>query len=397
MRNEQIAFYLAIKNIFSRPSLFLLVVGVVAVSFTNSLFMSGVFSGMIRSMEGGLIDSTYSNIVIEPEEDDPYFEDAASIMKNIESVRGVEAVTRRINLDAILEHDDRTVPPLFLVGIDPDREAELSNIPEKIRDGSYLEPSDSKEILLGADIANIHHQNLKPDEDTLGVEIGERVNVLHANGFKDEYRVKGIYFSKALIVDHMAMIPISDAEDILGKTDIATQILVKVPKGEEVSYIQEFRMIGIEGKIFTWKEKGSFVNFITNSYTVISAIVTSFSLMTVAIALFIVLYIQVTNRKKQIGILKAVGLDDRIIFLAYILQSVIYGIFGLIFGIMLFQLVYTYFESNPLETALGDVVPFQDSRTLAFNGLLIICISMVGGFIPSYYAAKENIIRSLWG
>jgi putative ABC transport system permease protein len=393
----KIGIFLALKNSFSKLRVFFLVVSIIAISLANSLFLSGVFGGMTKAMGDQLIENTYSNIIIEPYEGNQFIENADSVMKKIESVPGVQGVTRRILFGATIESKNKILSPLIFYGVDPIRELEVSNVDQFIPDGEYFEPQDSNEIILGSMFANDLYQFFIPKEDTLQVASGDKVNIVFSNGVKREYHVKGIVASKAIMTEHMSFIPIKDVEDVYGYEDVASQIFVKVPTGEESEYIEKLRFLGINGEIYNWERKASFSKFISEAFDVVNAIVIFFSLVVVSVAIFIIQYIQITQRKKQIGILKAIGIEKNSLLIAYAIQALIYGVIGIIFGLVLFLAILTYFEQNPLETTLGFLVPHLGIEVILINCVFIVIVSLIGGIVPAQLALKENIIKAIWG
>jgi putative ABC transport system permease protein len=236
-----------------------------------------------------------------------------------------------------------------------------------------------------------------PKEDTLQVERGDKVTIVFSNGVSREYHVKGIIASKAIMAEHMSFIPIRDVEEIYGLDDVASQIFVKVPSGEESVYIEKLRFLGINGEIYHWKRKASFSKFISEAFDVVNVIVIFFSLIVISVAIFIIQYIQITQRKKQIGILKAIGIEKSSLLFAYAFQSLIYGVIGIVFGLLIFFAILTYFEQNPLETSLGFLAPYLGFEVIVVNCVLIVIVSLIGGIVPAQLTLKQNIIKAIWG
>ena len=72
------------------------------------------------------------------------------------------------------------------------------------------------------------------------------------------------------------------------------------------------------------------------------------SLIVGAALILIIIYINVLNRKKEIGILKAVGISPHSIVLSYAFISLFYVSLGIIAGLILYFLLMFYFTINPV-------------------------------------------------
>ena len=88
--------------------------------------------------------------------------------------------------------------------------------------------------------------------------------------------------------------------------------------------------------------------------TVLSEVV---SLIVAAFMIFIIIYINTLNKKKQIGILKAVGITPQSIMFSYMLISLFYVAFGVLVGLLLLAVIFVYLNANPLV--------FYETMTLA--------------------------------
>ena len=87
-------------------------------------------------------------------------------------------------------------------------------------------------------------------------------------------------------------------------------------------------------KIWTFQEKGQgFVNDAIRSFEIINAISTMVSLVIAIVVIFIVIFINTINKRRQIGILKAIGINKKIIIYSYIIQVLIIATCGILLGL----------------------------------------------------------------
>lgn len=122
-----------------------------------------------------------------------------------------------------------------------------------------------------------------------------------------------------------------------------------------------------------------------------------------------VMTISVLERRKEIGIIKSLGGDDKDIFVIFLLESVFLGIFGWLFGILLAfgtgriisTLAINLINSNPewkenLATFnISEFTPVFPWQLLAITFGLAVFFTSISGLIPSIRAAKQNIVEVL--
>lgn len=395
LRILRTAFFLALKNIAARRTLPVLLTLIIGISYANLLFFSGVMNGMAYRMDSQTVENAYSNIIIEPGSGKQYIENADSMVKKIEGVPGVIAVAARYQMPGVLQYKDRAVTSPLFFSVDAERD--LSALRNYVTAGEYLDKNDVGYIVIGKEVSGRYGRTMMPEDETLGAEIGNRIRVTYTNGVTREYKVKGVVDTEFWYPDHGAFITKKEAEMVLGVSNKASQVLVKVPMGSEEHYVAELKKAGIGSEIKTWRDKADFSARISQSFGMINAIITAVGLFTVAVTIFIILYINVTQRRRQIGILKAIGIDDGVIALSYLLQAVLYAVAGIIVGLLITGAAIGYVASHPLNLPMGPTTLVIYDYEKANAAVSIFAVALIGAIIPALRAARENIIKAIWG
>ena len=104
------------------------------------------------------------------------------------------------------------------------------------------------------------------------------------------------------------------------------------------------------------------------------------SLIVGAALILIIIYINVLHRKKEIGILKAVGITPRSIVFSYGFLSVFYVSLGIFVGLILYFALMFYFQANPFtmyETI--QVIPEIDYLLIIKNIFTMLTMSVIAG------------------
>ncbi len=127
------------------------------------------------------------------------------------------------------------------------------------------------------------------------------------------------------------------------------------------------------------------LGFITISALVIGLI----TLIGAAVGLMNIMLVSVTERTKEIGLIKAIGGRQRSIRLQFLYESIIISLMGAVFGIILGILVGNSFS---LVLNTGFVFPWM---WLIWGVLICTVVGLLAGLYPSLKASRLNPIQAL--
>jgi putative ABC transport system permease protein len=378
----------------------LLNVIVIAFVFTNMIFLPSVISGAVESYNVQTIDFMTSDIIIGPRQDERYIEDADTLLGRINRIPGVVRASARFSMPVSVDFEENTVS-IEVKAFDPRDEVEVTRIHEFLEDGSFLGSGDRDEILLGVLVTG-HEDKSKDFYDSLGgAAVGDVVTVRYANGVVREYRIKGIVRTKSYIADYMAFVTADEIESVLGAgpNTRASEILVKATDDADLSALK--RMIlsfGVGEEVKTWEDATSdIVAESVESFNIINNITVIGSLIIAIVVIFILMTIKTFTNRKQIGILKAIGIKKSVIINSYVMQVIFICTFGVILGLLILEGMVLYFTAFPIEFPDSTVTPLVDPGMLIENTVLLFVSSAVAGFIPAWRITEEKILDAMRG
>lgn len=375
------------------------IVFVLSLIFMNLVFLPSMIGGMSVLFTGMMQDYAYGDIVIEPTGDNPYINNADDVLQKVRAVEGVRAATKRLGVGASVEHKNKVVG-VNITGLLPTEEYEISRYPYIITEGEFLGELARDEIIIGAMIAGTGYGS--EIYDNLGeVRPGSLVDVTYSNGVKKTYKVKGIMTGTFELVDLNALINYKEIEDVYGlEGSKATSVVVRVDKqGTEEQIKDKIREAGVTEQIFTWADKSeSLIKQAMQSIGAINTMTKFVSLIVGAALILIIIYINVLNRKKEIGILKAVGITPGSIVLSYAFISMFYVSLGILAGLVLYFALMFYFQAHPVifyETM--KIRPQIDSMLLIQSIFTMLTMSVIAGILPAWSVSRESILKAIWG
>ena len=157
---------------------------------------------------------------------------------------------------------------------------------------------------------------------------------------------------------------------------------------------------GKEEQVITYTDiVGTLMSSVTDIIDIISYVLIAFvaiSLVVSSIMIGVITYISVLERKKEIGILRAIGASKRNVSQVFNAETIIIGLCAGMIGIGLTLLLLipgnALIHSLAGNTDINAVLPAGYAAILV---LLSVLLTMLGGLIPSSKAAKNDPVMAL--
>ena len=166
------------------------------------------------------------------------------------------------------------------------------------------------------------------------------------------------------------------------------------------SYNSRMEKEGKEEQIITYTDiVGTLMSSVTNIVDIISYVLIAFvaiSLVVSSIMIGVITYISVLERRKEIGILRAIGASKGNISQVFNAETCIIGLCAGLIGIGLTLLLLI--PGNALIHKLADTTAVSASLPVIPALILIVLsvfLTFIGGLIPSKKAAKSDPVTAL--
>lgn len=155
-----------------------------------------------------------------------------------------------------------------------------------------------------------------------------------------------------------------------------------------------------EDKVISYTDYvGTLMSSVTDIINVISYLLIAFvaiSLIVSSIMIGVITYISVLERKKEIGILRAIGASKRNISQVFNAETFIIGLLAGVLGIVITLLLLipgnTLIHEIAGNTSVSAALPIGGAFILI---ILSVILTMIGGLIPSKKAAQEDPVAAL--
>jgi len=312
----------------------------------------------------------------------------------IRKVRGIKEISYYTAAHAKVEFGGEIRYTLIWgVGLDSDLYIESGNL--EIEEGKFLQENDNG-VLLG---------NLYKTGNLLGKEV--RVgNKLTINDH--DVRVRGIIKLKGNPDDdRMVMMDLNYFRILFDTPERIDWMVVQADEGENILEVagrvedKLRKSRGVTEKtqdfdIATPEEILESFQSILNIITVFLAGVAAISLFVGAIGIANTMYTSVVERTKEIGIMKAIGAENKDILTLFLIESGLLGLVGATIGVVLgfgISKLIEYIAATSLGTNLLQTAApaWLIIGSLTFGFL----IGAISGTLPALGASKTNVVDAL--
>ena len=357
----------------------------------NSQFGAGS-TEVISVQAGGLSYGAPGSLVQNP----LTFDDADAISK-LDTVefavgRNIETVTIEYN-NALIVGSVYSVPD----GYYKKTYEVLDDV--EVLNGRLLESGDSGKVYIGYNLAD-------GDANGFGKDIIPGRTIL-ING--KNYEVVGILKKKgSFTYDGTIFMTDNDVEDLSGNKEDVDLISVKVrdkdlidrAKEQIENLLRQRRDVKVgeeDFEVSTPESTLKTVNSVLGAIQAFVIIIASISILIGAIGIVNTMSTSVLERKKEIGIMKAIGSRNEQIFLQFFVESGFLGLVGGAIGVI-FGILIGYAGTLGINSWLGSEIAPSISLWLIFFTLVgSFLIGAIAGIVPAMHAAKQNPVEALRG
>lgn len=389
-----------------------LIIFVMMLTFLNLVVVRGVLVGIIEGSTDVYKTNYAGDILITSLPKRDFIEQSPSVLSIVQGLPWVETATYRYVAGASIEAnykskvkltDEPNMAAGSVAGIDPVLEDTATHLSSKIVEGSYLNPTDTDSILIGANFLKKYLNVEAPGISLLeNVNIGDRVR-LTINGTIKEFTVKGILQSKADQVDFRMFMIDSTLRNLIGRSDYnVDEIAIILKPGADPLVVKDALLragVGEYARVQTWDESlPKFLIDIKNTFGLLGNVVGSIGLVAASITIFIVIFVNAITRRKFIGILKGIGIDSVAIEFSYVLQSFFYALLGIGGGlIILYGFMVPYVAANPIKFPFSDGILVAEYSNTMIRALILMIATLIAGYIPARIVVKQNTLDAILG
>lgn len=304
------------------------------------------------------------------------------VSKDIDVVAPVAEQQAFIKLTDIKE-------PARIRGFIPEDLNKLYGIKSKIYEGKMIE--NNGQALIGKEL-----------KERLDLKLGDKLNIVTIDKRNIELTIVGFYdLESAGLNRFWIFTDLKTAQDLIGFGDKVTSIEIGVVNpylADSLSKKVSNSLNDKDIKVQNWKDENKLLLSGIIGQKICTVIIQFFVLLAAVLSIVSVLGITVTQKYKQIGILKAMGIRDGSAAFIFLMQAFILGIIGTALGVGLAMMYIKGFNTYIVTTEGKPVVDIIiDNKFIIVSALIDIAASTLAAFLPAvktYRLSPVEIIKN---
>ena len=380
----RLAIQIAWRFLSSAKRQTLVIILGISVGVSVQVFIGSLISGLQESLVDSTIGSSSHITVLSNNEDNLFISDYQAIMDDIDSNNDqITVLSPAVDLGGILEKGELN-KEVFFRGFNFTEANQIYKFDDKLTEGSSM-PDALNEIILGKTLQTDLDLSIG---DTIDIEINGAYRTLTVVGFFD--------FNVAVINKTWGIGTLETLQDVIGSNQV-TSIEMQIKEvfdAEALALTLDENLSSNDLVTKNWMTENQELLSGLSGQSISSLMIQVFVIISVVLGISSVLAITVMQKSKQIGILKAMGIQDRDASLVFLSEGFILGIFGAIGGVLLglgLSYSFTTFALNPDGTP---VVPLNiDGGFIFLSGMIALVASTLASLIPAIKSSKLTVIE----
>ncbi len=332
---------------------------------------------------------------------------ATQLREQVMQLPEVRDARQRIVGQAMFSSASKTVGGAFIAVEPANENAEFNLFLKAMVEGDMPQNNNSRGIVIGVEMA-----------DKLGLKIGRKIvyttTDVHGEIVSEIARVRGLFETGVREVDSgMVMLPIDRVRNMLGYADDeATLVAIVLDDQRHARKVRDLlqQQYGQEDREFlSWHESQQEVSGLIamdKSTNYLSQVLIG---LLIGAGIFNTMLMSVLERKREFGIMMAVGMAPLSLFLLVIIESFWVALLGLITGSILTApwFAFLYYKGLDISGMMGDdytaggvliepilkIALFGESAMAIVSAIFIL--ALLSGLYPAWRAARVPPVETL--
>ncbi len=372
----KIALKIAWRFLASNRGQTILIALGIAIGVSVQVFIGSLIMGLQKSLVETTIGRS-SQVTVVSATRGGLIADAGSFIDQIAQIDGVTSVSGAADASGFARFDGDAWPVLVR-GFDFAAADGIYRLSDALVAGR--EPRDG-EVMLGRDLM-----------DEAGIAVGDTITLLTPQGdTKDvvvagEFDLKVSSLNKSWAIGNHALV-----QGLFGYGDAFTSIEMQVsdPFGADAIAASVADILPEGLKVNDWKAQNASLLSGLSGQSISSLMIQVFVMISVVLGIASVLAISVMQKSRQIGILKAMGIQNRVASAIFLMQGLILGLFGALLGVAFglgLAVMFTKFAVNPDGTPV--VALLIDPNFIGLSGMIAVAASTLAALVPARRSSK---------
>lgn len=335
--------------------------------------------------------------------------DTTAIQTWLQKNADIKAWSQRVTVNGLLS-SARGSANIIFVGVEPEREPQVTRFSQNVTMGKYFEPGKAKQIVVGRKLAEL-----------LQAEVGSKVVALtqgvDGSIGNELFYVSGIFETQSDADKGIGFISISEARSLASLApESANQIAVVLGEQKQIEKVKsDFAAQFSEGvqakklEILSWMEVQRHIRAMIELDKAVNRLLMIIILCVAALGIGNSILMSIMERTREFGVMMAIGTRKKEIISMVVVETLMISIVGIILGNSLGIAIVTYFgkvgfdlkwltaqklviDGTIIQTVSYPTVQWMNSFSVT---IVILLLTMVVAILPARHISKLNPVQAL--
>jgi len=299
------------------------------------------------------------------------------VLEKVSSVEGITAIPHLTQKTAIQNY------PVLVTGIHPQETKDFKEW--EVAEGSYFATPDERALVVGAGIA-----------DSFGIQVGDTLSVRG-----EQFPVIAILEETGGNDDLSLYLPLPVVQEIYEIGDYISYISVRVDDLTRLESYEAAILDVANVSVTSDRQLLSTVLSMLGSVNMTLQLIAGVALIAAAFGIINTMMTATYERRREIGILRAIGSKSSSIFQIFLLESGVYGLLGGILGVGVgfaaSLLAAPLIAQSDFSSFLKGATPVasMDASIVLTAILFSLLISVAAGVYPAWKAARLTPVEAI--
>ena len=395
------------RNIWRSKVRSLVIICALAIGILAGVFTWALYEGMVIQRINSAIKTEASHIQLHHKKylenpDVKYFIDNSNnIWGQIDSMSGVRAVTVRLIVNSMIASAE-TGSGVQVVGIVPEDEKQVTNLYEKILEGTYFERTKRNPIVIGKKIAEKLNVNIRS-------KVVLTMQQMDGEITRAQFKVAGIYkISNSMYEEMTVFVRSEDLMRLIGMDNTSGhEIAVLLEDDRTYNEVRDKLSATYKNlDVKSWKEIMPEVSIVEETMDISMYLILGIILFALLFGIINTMLMAVLERVKELGMLMAVGMNKIRVFVMIMLETILLAFTGSIIGIMLGYLFTVLLMKTGIDLSAWSeayerlgydtvIYPVPDLLIAVKVTIMVFITGLVAAIYPAIKALKLKPAEAL--
>lgn len=404
---------LAFKNLARHRNRTLITASIIAFAIFFYILMDSMIGGMTEMSYQSIIDFEAGHLQIVnqkywKEEDKLHLEDLIvpheRMINAVRRVEGFRGVSPELNFQAMLNNGVNELPVIGR-GINPGDFTEVFALDDSFVEGEMFSSGEYKAV-MGKRLANLLKLDIGDYITLLVKDKNETFNTIEAE-------IAGlVHTGNPNINQNIVYIPLDTAQQALNVGNQASKVLVKLENKERAFEIakeleNKLKTNAPQLSVYSWEQLDAVS--VAKAKQMGNQLIMVIILTIAAIAIINTVILSALERMEEVGMMKAMGSQNKEVIYTFVLESTGIGVLGGIIGMLLGLLGVGLFSRFGMDFSLmtnidmtafgipiiGKIYGVWNAQAFLKVFAFGVIVSLLSSILPAYWAADKDPIQAI--